>query len=61
MDNTGKRCLHGFFGVIVGSAIGWYIGLPEHFLIVAIIGAIFCGIAAFFLADEFWKVLRDYF
>ena len=61
MDSIGKKCLHGFFGAIVGAGIGWYLGLPEHFLIAAIIGAIFCGIAAFSLADKFWETLRDFF
>ena len=61
MDNIGKRCLHGFIGAIVGSGIGWYIGLPEYFLIGAICGAVFCGISAFFITDEFWETLRNYF
>jgi hypothetical protein len=62
MDSIGKKCLHGFIGAIVGFGIGAFaIGSTEHFLFLGIIGAIFCGFAAFFLADEFWKVLRDYF
>lgn len=61
MDNIGRRCLHAFFGAIVGSGIGWYLGLSEHFLLGAVIGVVVGGIAAFFLADKFWEVLRDYF
>ena len=61
MDNIGKKYLHAFFGVIVGAGIGWYIGLPEDFLLGAIIGAVFCGVAAFFLLDKFWKELLDWF
>ena len=61
MDSIGKKLLHAFIGAVVGAGIGWYIGLPEHFLIVAVIGAIFCGIAAFVLGDKFWETLRDYF
>jgi len=61
MDTIGKRFLHGFIGAIVGVGVGLYIGSPEHLLIGAIGGAIFCGIAAFFLADKFWEALNDFF
>ncbi len=61
MDNIGKRLLHVFFGVIAGSGIGWYLGLPEYFIIGAVAGALFCGITAFFMLDRFWEEFRDYF
>ena len=61
MDTIGKRFLHAFFGIIVGSGIGGYMGSPEHVLPGIIIGAIICGLAAFFVTDKFWESLRDYF
>lgn len=61
MDNIVKRIFHAFFGILAGGGLGVYLGLPEHFLLGAIIGAVVGGTAAFFLLDEFWKAIVDLF
>ena len=61
MDSIGKRILHGFFGMIVGAGAGWYLGLPDNILILAVIGAILGAVLAFFLTDKFWEDFKDFF
>jgi len=56
MDNIGKKCLHGFFGAIVGFFLGVFL---LFFLPFGIIGAIIGGVSGF-MADNFWESLHEF-
>lgn len=62
MDTIGKKCLHGFFGAILGIGVGFLVAFRvrdiDNMIYYCIGGAIFIGIAAFFGADRFWENLR---
>lgn len=63
MDNIGKKCLHAFFGAILGLGLGFIAGSkvrdPDNIIWYCIGGAIFCGIAAFWGTDSFWNNLKN--
>lgn len=65
MDTIGKKCLHAFFGAVVGFGAGYLsvfsrYGKPEHLTWYCISGAVLFAVLAFCVTDDFWENLRDY-
>jgi hypothetical protein len=62
MDSIGKKCLHAFFGAILGLGIGFLVAGRlrdiDNLIWYCIGGAISIGVLAFFGTDHFWESLR---